>query len=373
MIPAKNKVSLSEDIKEAENLLVLFKERVGNASEIIADAGDPEKERSRILKLLSFNKQNLTVIREMVDDRTEPDAQNINHPKYFARLKAIDHILKDIRSMAEAIAFAQYECKLELIRQALCKSLDDISEAFQFLIPSIKNEIALLTKHYRLPSHTQQSIIPELEALVEQFEGNEISLTEFAEGYEIDGTKISGYDALRIKGGKFSKYQFYENGKSGYNEINVSFHRFMKTAVDFMSKRKKELDFRKLLDRMDKFPESISNMNELFEIHVCMNLVYQKIGKKYSFHERFKELTLPLEEFNKLKNTLIFYHHESFEKTVKGLEGNFGEEADLKRFEDIVEEVKKQMEFKVASFDSLQMIFSKLEEKNFNTFRGCTR
>lgn len=366
MIPAQKKVSLVDDIKEAENLLVLFKERINSASEIITDGGDQEQEKSRLLKSISFHKTNLSVIIDMVDDRTDPDAQNINHSKYFSRLKDIDRILKDIRSAVETITFEQYECKLEPVKQSLLKFLDSISGAFQFITPNIQNEIDLLTRYYRLPSHSQESIIPELESLMEQFEENEISLADFVEGFEKDGTKIRGYDEIRIQGGNFSCYQFYETGKKGYEKINACFQKFFKTAVDFMSKRKSEPDFRKLLDRVEKFPESISRMDELFEIHSCINLTHQKIGKKYSFHERYKELAQPLEEFNKIKNTLIYYHHEAFEKTVRELEKNFDEEADLKRFEDIVEELRKLKEVKAIAFDRLQMIFSKLDEKNFN-------
>jgi hypothetical protein len=366
MISAQNKVSLVDDIKEAENLLTLFKERVENASEIIADGRDPTKEKSRILKLVSFHRKNLSVIIDIVDDRTDPDVQNINHSNHFARLKDIDRILKDIRSMAETITLEQYECKLDPVKQSLSKSLDSISGVFQFITPNIQNEITLLTRHYRLTSNSQESIIPELEVLLEEFEENEISLADFANGYEKNGTRISGFDDLRIKGGKFSQYQFYEAGKKNYEKINVCFHQYYKTSMDFMSKRKTEPDFRKLLDRMEKFPQSITKMEELFEIHSCINLVHQKIGKKYSFHERFKELTPPLDELNKIKNTLIYYHHEAFEKRVKELETSFDEEVDLKRFEDIVEEVRKQIEAKTTPFDRLQMIFTRLEEKNFN-------
>lgn len=365
MISAKNKVSLADAIKEAENLLTLFRERVENASEIIADGGDPGKEKSRILKLVSFHRKNLSVIMDMVNDLTDPDAQNIRHSNYFTRLQDIDRILKDIRSMAETITLEQYECKLDPVKQSLNKFLDSISGAFQFITPNIQNEIDLLTRHYRLTSNSQESIIPELEVLIEEFEENKISLADFTNGYEKNGARILGFDDLRIKGGKFSRYQFYEAGKKNYEKINVSYQQYYKTSMDFMSKRKTEPDFRKLLDRMEKFPQSITKMEQLFEIHSCINLVYQKIGKKYSFHVRFKELTPPLDEFNKLINTLIYYHHDAFEKKVKELETSF-EEADLKRFEDIVEEVRKQIETKTTPFDSLQMIFTRLEEKNFN-------
>jgi hypothetical protein len=366
MISAQNKVSLVDDIKEAENLLALFKERVEKASEIIADDGDPTKEKSRILKLVSFHRKNLSVIMDMVDDRNDTDAQNSNHSNYFARLKDIDRILKDIRSMAETITLEQYECKLDPVKQPLFKSLDSISGAFQFITPNIQNEITILTRHFRLPSNSHESIIPELEVLIEEFEENEISLADFAKGYEKNGARISGFDNLRTKGGKFSRYQFYEAGKKSYEKINICFHQFFKTSMDFMSKRKTEPDFRKLLDRMEKFPQIITKMEQLFEIHSCINLVYQKIGKKYSFHDRFKELTPPLDEFNKIINTLIYYHHEAFEKKVKELETSFDEEVDLKRFEDIVEEVRKQIEARTTPFDRLQMIFNRLEEKNFN-------
>ncbi|MZH03236.1 MAG: hypothetical protein F3745_07550, partial [Nitrospinae bacterium] len=366
MISSQNKVSLIDDVKEAENLLVLFKERIDTAPEIITDGGDQEQEKSRILKLISFHKKNLSVIMDLVDDRRDPDAQNLKHSKYFSRLKDIDRILKDIRSMVETITFEQYECKLDPVKQSLFKFLDSIAGVFQFITPNINNEIDLLTRHYRIPSHSHESIIPELEVLLEQFEGNEISLADFADGHEKNGARVSGFDDLRIKAGKFSRYQFYEPDKKSYEKINECFQKYFKTSMDFMSKRKTEPDFRKLLDRMEKFPQSITKMEQLFEIHSCINLVYQKIGKKYSFHERFKELTSPLDEFNKIKNTLIYYHHEAFERKVKELEPSFDEEVDLKRFEDIIEEVRKQIEAKTTPFDRLQMIFTKLEEKNFN-------
>lgn len=366
MISSRNLVVLDEEIKEANQLLALFKERVTNASEISTDGGDPEKEKARILELISSHKKKLSKIKDLVQDKADPESTKTNHPKYFSRLKKINQILRGIRSMAEALTDEQYECKLEAVKQALLKTLDTLSELFQFITPNIRNEIDLLKKHYRLTANSPQSIIPELEALLEQLEEGDISFSDFLDGYEKDGTRIQGYNDLRIKGGMFSRYKFYENCPADYGEINFCFQRYLKPAIDFLSKRVTEPDFRKLLDKLQKLPQRISKMDELFEIHTAINLVYQKIGKKYSFHERFKELSPPLEELNKLKNTLICYHDEAFEKTIKDLENNFEEEADLKRFEDILEEVRKQMEFKIVPFDRLQMIFTKLREKNFN-------
>lgn len=268
--------------------------------------------------------------------------------------------------MAGQITSDQYESKLEAVNQDLSKTLESLSELFEFITPNIRNEINVLTRHYRSPANINQSIIPGLDALMEQLEENAISLTQFVSGYEKDGASIPGYDALRTRGGLFSKYQFYQVPEREYAEINFFFHRFIKAATDFMSKRVTEPDFRKLLDRMEKLPQRIARSTELFETHACMNLVYQKIGKKYSFHERFKEFTPLLEEFNKLKNALIFYHHEAFEKKITDLEKNFEEEADLNRFEAIIEEVRGLIELKAMAFDRLPGIFEKLAKKNFN-------
>ena len=366
MISGKNIICLEEDLKESEHLLVLFRERLENASEIIADDGDPEQEKKRILKLVSSRKKGLSAIREMVNGKRDLDASNIRHPKYFSRLKQIGQILLGIRSTAETLAFEQYECKLDVVTQELSKSLASIAGLFQFITPNIRNEINILNKYYRLPSNIQNSIIPELEALMEQFEEGEITLDAFINGYEKEGERTQGYDELRAQDGLFSKYQFYENSPQDFAEINLNFQKFFKPAIDFMSKRTSEPDFRKLLDRMQKLPDTITRSNEIFEIHISINQVYLKIGKKYSFHDRFKELTAPLEEFNKLKNNLIYYHEEAFDKNIKDLEGIFKEEADLKRFEDIIEEVRKQLELKTMSFDRLPMIFNKLEQRDFN-------
>ena len=369
MISGKNIICLEEDLKESEHLLVLFRERLENASEIITDDGDPEQEKKRILKLVSSRKKGLSAIREMVNGKRDLDASNIRYPKYFSRLKQIGQILLGIRSTAETLAFEQYECKLDVVTQELSKSLASIAGLFQFITPNIRNEINIFNKYYRLPSNIQNSIIPELEALMEQFEEGEITLDAFINGYEKEGERTQGYDELRVQDGLFSKYQFYENSPQDFAEINLNFQKFFKPAIDFMSKRTSEPDFRKLLDRMQKLPGTITRSNEIFEIHISINQVYLKIGKKYSFHDRFKELTAPLEEFNKLKNNLIYYHEEAFDKNIKDLEGIFKEEADLKRFEDIIEEVRKQLELKTMSFDRLPMIFNKLEQRDFNIGR----
>lgn len=366
MISPKNILCLEDDFREADRLLTLFKERIESSQEIIADDGDPEEEKSRILKLVLSHKKRLSEFLVLAKDKTDINAININHSKYFSRLKEIDNILRGVRSMVETIAFEQYESKLDAVKQELFKALDTLAGLFQFIIPNIKNEIKLLTKHYRISSKTHQSIMPELEVLMEQLENKEISLAEFAGGYTSNGTQVRGYDALRVQGGMFSKYQFYENSQSDYGEINFLFQRFLKSAVDFMSKRVTEPDFRKLLDRLEKLPEKITQMSELFEVHTQFNVVYQKMGKKYSFHERYRELTPLLEEINRLKNTLIYYHDESFEEVVLSVEKIFEDEADLKRFEDIIEEVRKQIELKTISFDRLETTFEKLRVKNFN-------
>jgi hypothetical protein len=366
MISAPNLLYLKEEIKAVEKLLFLFMDRVKNSSDIIAEGKDPEQEKAKILKQVSSQIQGLSKIVDLANDRTDIEASNDSHPKYFARLKEINLVLKGLRSMVETIVYEQYECKLEAFKPDLFKSLDAVSGMFRFITPNIKNEIEILTRHFRIPSNSHQSIISELEALIEKFEEHKISLGDFSGGYGKNGSRVFGYDDLRVKGGKFSKYQFYENSSAKYKEINACFQRFIKTATDFLSKRVTESDLRKLLDRIEKLPQSITRMEELFEIHICINLVYQKTGKKYSFHERFKELTAPLEEFNKLKNTLIYYHDEAFEGTVSVLEKNFEEEADLKRFEDIIEEVRKLIESKTVSFSDLRTVFNKLKDRNFN-------
>jgi hypothetical protein len=366
MISAKNKPHLEEDLKALSHLLGLFRERIETSSEIIADDKDPEQEKKRILQLISSRKKKLSMIREMVADNKDIDASNMKHPKYFSRLRKIGQILTDIRSMAETLAFEQYECKLEAVKQELCKSLDSISSLFQFITPNIRNEINILNKHYRMPSHIQDSIIPELEELVEKMEEGEITLNDFVDGYEVEGTQTRGYDELRMQGSLFSPYQFYENSPKDFGDLNFNLQRFLKPAMDFVSKRIAEPDFRKLLDRMNKLPQIITRSNEIFETHLCINLVYQKIGKKYSFHERYKELKAPLEEYNKLKNELIYYHQDAFDKKIKALEGVYEEEADLKRFEDIIEEIRKLLELKAMAFDRLPTIFMKLKQKDFN-------
>ena len=92
--------------------------------------------------------------------------------------------------MAAALAEEQYECRLEAVAQTLFKTLDTLSGLFQFITPNIRNEIDFLTKHYRRTANSPQSILPELEALLEQLEEDDISFGDFLDGYEKDGTRI---------------------------------------------------------------------------------------------------------------------------------------------------------------------------------------
>ena len=66
MIVSQNKLYLNEEIYDANRLFNLFRERIDNASEIIVDDQDPEQEKARLLKLVSFHKKKLSHIRDLV-------------------------------------------------------------------------------------------------------------------------------------------------------------------------------------------------------------------------------------------------------------------------------------------------------------------
>lgn len=151
-------------------------QRVQNAKIIEPKNNSPEEERAHIIKTLQNHAQSLeplyskskSLIEETFPERGNPGALL----KLFMEMDSSINLIRDsIKSYAEE----QYECKLEIFRQEISKSLDSVRELFDFIIPNISYENSCMRKFYVIPSNAGITILPQLDELFENFENGDIT------------------------------------------------------------------------------------------------------------------------------------------------------------------------------------------------------
>lgn len=91
-----------------------------------------------------------------------------------------------------------------------------MQEAFDWILPQIHNEMMYLEKFYGDPLNAQNTIIPEIELLVNKLEEHQISHDDFLLGFNINGKDHPGFRELRTRNRVYSDFQFYDHSFETY-------------------------------------------------------------------------------------------------------------------------------------------------------------
>jgi hypothetical protein len=367
MIDIKQLPAFKKEVGLLENQLGMFETKVKDASEIEPGEKGPEEERTRILKIIRSQKKKLPKILDKVETTLCKDKdKKIDLSIALESLQVLDEHFKKLKKEIEIIVEDQYECKLEAYKQEIFKSIDMLLDPIDFLIPNIRYELAYMEKHYRKPDNMANTILPEVNELVEKLEDKDIGLKEFFEGNGSGEDRVLGYKELRSKNKVFSRYQYYENSPESYKELNGIYYEICKTMEGFLKERRSEPELRKYYPQVKERDQSISKMSEIFDTGSFLTILFQKSRKKYSYCEEVRKANTLLEQFNQLRKNLIFYNDAELKRTKKALETKLAKSADINRLKVILDEVNRYIEEGKLPFARLDMIFNKLLKNDFN-------
>ena len=182
------------------------------------------------------------------------DSDPIDIPTALQCLKVIDTTLKDLKQDAEEISENQYECKLEIYKQEIIKTVELIFSTFDYVLPNIRFELKFMEKYYRAPANMGKTVMPELNDLVHSLDEHHITLDEFFKGYKNGENKVQGYNVLRMKNGLFSKYQFFDNSPDAYKELNDIHYQVCKFMEFSLKDKRSEPDLGNFIFRSRKWP-----------------------------------------------------------------------------------------------------------------------
>lgn len=389
MINPKQLPDLEEDIGFARTQLTLFHDKISGAKVIEPQGKNtPEQEKKSLLARVNVHKdcldKVLSGVKKVFDSAgtgasatpagvtggsgSEATAflKKVNPLFLLDTLTYIDETLDDIKVDVAKISEEQYECKLDLYKIEIARALDAILNLFDFLIPNIRHEISQLERYYRIPQNASNSILPELNELMDDISHRKISLKEFLNGYEFGGKRYAGYDELRSRNRVFSRYQFYENPPEYYKEINKCVYEIRSVVELFLSEKRGEPEFGKFYDQSKEMNAAIAKMSEIFDAATLYNAMIKKMGKKYSYREDFKKAKSLVDQFNDLQTSLIVYFDKRVDLVLNEMSALFTEASDKNKFQMIVDEMKRYMGQKKLTFTRLEMVLAKLAKKDFN-------
>jgi hypothetical protein len=367
MIESKALPEFKTYIETLVNQLSLFENKVKDAPEIEPGEKGPEEERSRILSVLNSYKEKA---REIEKEASGPLCRNgsgqIDLSRVLQGLKGIDKTTIELKQDIEKIAEDQYECKLEIYKQEVFKSVDLILAAFDFILPNIRFELSYMEKFYREPANMGNSVTPELNELVNNLEEHDITLDQFFNGYGSGEDKVLGYNVLRMKNGLFSKYQFFDNSPEAYKELNDIYYQICKFMEFFLKDKRSEPELGKFYFQVKEMSMLIARMSDVFNTGDFLTSLLKKSKKKYSYVDEVRKSVALLKNFNEIKKSLIVYNESELNRAQKVLESRLSQEAEKTRLKAIMEETWNCVHAGEIHFSRLDMIFSKLLKKNFN-------
>ncbi len=339
-------------------------EKITSVPVIEPKGNTPEQERARLISVINEQKPKLIGVLKLVEQTlAKPGLSSkmeLNH------LNDLGQLFTNMKQVIAQIVEEQYEAKLDMYRQEIFKSIDIILDPIDMLIPSIRYELVHLEKFYSRPSNSEISLLPEIRSIVEKVEDREITIRQFLNGYIDDKETIRGYNELRTLNGQFSSFQFYENSPEAYWPINTKYQQICKTIEPLLNERKSEPDLQKFLHRVRDKDFSIIKMNDIFKTHEFLKQLVKKTGKRYCYRKAVKSICAMLIDFEKFQKELIVYNDDKIDNLETTLYAQSTNEAEKSRLKTILQETRECIADRQISFARLEMIFKKLESKNFN-------
>ncbi len=367
MIDAKTLPEVKKGLETLASQLSLFENKVKDAAEIEPGDKGPEEERARILSIIaSYQKKLPSIEKDASGPLFKNGSQPIDISQALESLKGIDKIFIELKQDVEQIADDQYECKLEIYKQEVFKTVDLILSAFDFVLPNIRFELNYMEKYYREPANMGKTVVPELNELVDNLEEHNITLDEFFNGYGSGENKTLGYNVLRMKNGLFSKYQFFDNAPEAYKELNDIYYQICKFMESFLKDKRSEPELGKFYFQVKEMNMLISRMSDVFDTGDFLTTLTQKSKKKYSYVDEVRKSVALLQNFNDLKKNLIVYNDPIIKRAQRTLESKFSQESEKTRLKAVMDETWECIQARQIHFSRLDMIFSKLLKKNFN-------
>jgi len=354
---------VKNQIEILNNQLTLCQDKIKGAPVIEPKNNTPEQERARLIAIVHSQKKKLPAITRQVETLGKNDLQAA---QVIDSLKAVDNLFKSMKSDIAQIVEDQYEAKLEMYKQEIFKSIDIVLDPIDLLIPNIRHEIAFLDKHYNLPVNAENSILPELNELVEELEEGEISLNDFFTGYGSGENRKRGYNELRAHKDIFSVFQFYENSPEAYWPISACYTEFCKTVEPFLNEYRSELELGKFLYQIRDKSRTINRMGDIFEFNDFMHQVVKKSSRKYSYRKEVKKIKSILSQFGEMRKTLIVYNQDEINRQLTELRTKYIEEGEIRRLNEFWAEAQELMDDGRLPFKRLEHLFEKLRAKDFN-------
>jgi hypothetical protein len=302
MIDAKALPEVKKHLETLANQLSLFENKVKDASEIEPGDKGPEEERERILSILaSYQKKLPDIEKEASSTLFKNGSDPIDVSKALQSLKEIDKTFIKLKQDVEQFADDQYECKLEVYKQEVFKTVELILTTFDFVLPNIRFELNYMEKYYREPANMGNSVTPELNELVNSLEEHSITLDEFFNGYGSGEDKTLGFNVLRMKNGLFSKYQFFDNSPEAYKQLNDIYYQVCKFMESFLKDKRSEPDLGKFYFQVKEMNMLISRMSDVFDTGNFLTSLIKKSKKKYSYVDEVRKSVALLADFEKIK------------------------------------------------------------------------
>lgn len=347
-----------------EGQFELCAEKIAGVAVIEPKGNSAEQERARLIKFINDQKPKIKDVLKLVEGTLAQ--AGLSSKMELQHLNGLGLLFTTMKQEIAQIVEEQYEAKLDMYRQEIFKSIDIILDPIDMLVPAIRHEILHLEKFYSRSSNSEISILPELRSIVEKVEDREISIQEFLNGYTEDKEEIPGYNELRTRNNQFSSYQFYENSPEAYWPINTKYQQICKTIEPLLNERKTEPELEKFLHRVRDKDFSIIKMNDIFEADAFLNDLVKKTGKKYCYRKAVKTIVSMLTEFENIQKELIAYNDEKIAEKEKALYANASNDAEKNRLKIILDETREFIANRQISFSRLEMIFERLEAKNYN-------
>lgn len=360
MIGAQQLESLRNHTELLVGQVSLLEEKIRKSDQLESDnSRTPEEERARVMDTLENFKTQVPHILQIVEPATRTPPSPAERLRFLIK---IDAILFGLKRGVETLAREHDECNLDLHKQEVVKAVELCREAFDWVIPQIRNELIFLEKFYGDPLHAQNTVMPEIETLLSGLENHDISIEEFLLGVE----GKPGYRELRTRNGVYSPYQFYDHSFETYREINTCHYEICKAMESLLKEWKLESTFSHFLDRIRTQSRPIVKMGDIFEAAGFLTQFHQQTSRKFSFTEEMKRVKPLLQQFHLFRKKLVIYDQGSLADTLNKLDRKFRDSPDAKRYQLIKSRVQRGVQTQTLPFDQLESIFEKLEAGDFN-------
>jgi len=298
----------------------------------------------------------------------------------IAILGEVDDTLRKAGKDVEGLVSKHYTANFDPYLREISKAIRDVYSEFIFLLPNIRYEIELLEQHFRDPSNSERSILPELHESITHLEKHRISFKEFLAGFRLGNEEFKGYENLRVVDSVFSPFQSYENLPASYDQINGCVYNICKRLEPFLKEHKSDEDFVPFAEKFNEIKartaarksdsigtgKNISSMYDVFNIFETFNKILQKMAATYSFREEYQKSAEEFMNFEQHAEKLISYNINAVKDAKNNLLDTSQEEKEKNKIEALMKEAEQVIQKKKLPFKRLEWLFQQMIKGNFD-------